>query len=88
FAISLFPSWRDLSEAGDNMKFHQAQSKRDLLKQAVQENNLPNLHFCHGPQLMPTFQGLGDDLLHIGDHGFVQIAEYLAPIIRKQLSQS
>lgn len=81
FAISLFNHWRDLPADDSDEKVKLGRVKRTLLAQAVREINLPNLHFVSGPELMPHFHGLSDDQLHLGDEGFIQIADNLAGII-------
>ncbi len=83
FAISLFNHWRDLSLKGKDEEIRLGADKRVLLEKAVREINLPNLHFISGPALMPNFHGLSDDMLHLGDGGFLQIAENLARQIRQ-----
>lgn len=85
FAISLFTSWRDVATDAENEEGRLGHDKRTLLAQIVRELNRPNLHFVSGNELIPYAHGLADDHVHLGDGGFIQIAENLSRIVRSRI---
>lgn len=72
---------------GDYVKSIKPDLYRNLLRNAVESSPHKNVYLIEGPELMPDVAGgLCSDMIHMGDHGMIQIgnnlAEKLKPILQ------
>lgn len=75
--ISLFPLG-----TGDLWNPPKAVASRRVLEDVCKASGHGNVQFVSGPDLL-SFSGLSPDMLHPTDHGMIQIAAKLAPLIRE-----
>lgn len=82
FCLDMFRHFNDLPDANSA----KTDTFRQIVATACAELGGPNTHFISIAQV-PSWTGLGADLLHPNERGMEEMAEFLAPKIQAQLAQ-